>query len=604
MHGDKFLPLTSGLASTQLVERHQWVAFLGSVGLHLILLLSLPWLLYREPLPPPLEIEVQLEQEAPLPAQVQRQASHASHATHQRASRTLTASRPPAVRRTPVNPPVALQEMQAELKAVRKRKIRSAGNTIKLATSAMTAPAPNKDVGAAPGSAGNPGQGAAPGATLQANAPASLPPRPAFAGRQPSIAHASLPQPGEDSRPGPRFLSGSTPGAQSLTPEYRHASRPGGSLASQGGAQQPAAGLDSRANEARQGGWQTASTNQAAAVATAPVGRMAGSAALSRGETLAAGRTTEGGTNRPGREPGMALAAAPVGGGSAASRVAASGGGTGSNRDYGSRSNGQGGSATAPGEQQAGGLTGSSGTGPSPVATAGLGGSARSGPDGSGGSVVGQRQASNEGGANAFQVAAADGDRFARGGPGSQSPQLAGGDAPINASFESAEDTKPDMQPAAVSAGSARLLEDRYTATSVKASTPTHFCEIPLMMAGLGAKPIPKGLDSIMPSSSATSTEFPPQHLPGNQMPVYPLGALASNLRGKVVLRAEVLTSGAVGTILLKQSSGAQILDTAAYETVHHWHFQPAQRNGRPVVAWMTVPIEYRNPQTLNGSNP
>jgi TonB family protein len=122
------------------------------------------------------------------------------------------------------------------------------------------------------------------------------------------------------------------------------------------------------------------------------------------------------------------------------------------------------------------------------------------------------------------------------------------------------------------------------------------------MMAGLGG-PIPKGLDSIMPSPSAMGGEFPPQHLPGNQMPVYPLGAMGGSLHGRVTLRAEVLTSGAVGKILLKQSSGAQILDAAAYETVRRWRFQPAQRNGQPVVAWMTVPIEY-NPQTVNGANP
>jgi len=215
----------------------------------------------------------------------------------------------------------------------------------------------------------------------------------------------------------------------------------------------------------------------------------------------------------------------------------------------------------------------------------------------------GARQGGSEGGSGGFQVAAADGGRSQRGGPGSQHGQLAGGDAPINASFESAEISKPAMQLAAAGSGSARLLEDRYTATAVKVASPTHFCQIPLMMAGLGG-PIPKELDSIMPSSSAMGGELPPQHLPGNQMPVYPLGAMGANLHGRVTLRAEVLTSGAVGKILVKQSSGAQVLDAAAYETVRRWRFQPAERNGQPVVAWMTVPIEYRNPQTLNGANP
>jgi TonB family protein len=211
---------------------------------------------------------------------------------------------------------------------------------------------------------------------------------------------------------------------------------------------------------------------------------------------------------------------------------------------------------------------------------------------------------SNEGNTSGLQLASASGGSSMRGAPGMQRAQMAGGVSPMNASFETAENTHVAMQKVAANDGSARLLEDRYTAATVKTASPTHFCEIPLMMAGLNAKPIPKGLDSIMPSSSAMGNEFPPQHLPGNQMPVYPLGAMVNNLQGKVVLRAEVLTSGVVGKILLKQSSGAQVLDTAAYETVRRWRFQPAQRNGQPVVAWMTVPIEYRNPQNLNGANP
>jgi TonB family protein len=605
MHGDRFLPLTSGAAPTQRVERHQWVAFLGSMGLHLALLLSLPWLLQREPLPKPLEIEVQFEPEPPVPALIQR---HASHTRRQHATRSVQASRP--VQRTAATPPVPLQEMQVELKEVKKRKIRAGGHTIKLASSAMTAPAPDNQPGTAP--QGNLGAAAAPGPTWQANAPASLPPRPAYAGRMSSIAQASPAQPGENSSPGPRFVNGGTPAVQSESPEYRHAARRGGTLASQGGAQQPSAGLDARANEARQGGWQTASAGQATAVTASPSARTAGISAFSRGEATAPGRTADGGSNRPGKEPGMALAAAPVGGGSTvATRSTGSGGGTGGSRDSGtgsspgsgSSTSGRGGSAAVPGEHPSGGLTGTSGPGTSASATT-ASGNARTGPDGSGGSLGGSRQGGSEGGSSGFQQATSDGIRSSRSGPGDQRAQLAGGDAPINASFESAENTKPAMQLAATNRGSARLLDDRYTATSVKASTPTHFCEIPLMMAGLGAKPIPKGLDSIMPSSSAMGGEFPPQHLPGNQMPVYPLGALGGNLQGRVTLRAEVLTSGLVGTILLKQSSGTQMLDVAAFETVRHWRFQPAQRNGQPVVAWMTVPIEYRNPQTLNGVNP
>jgi hypothetical protein len=85
----------------------------------------------------------------------------------------------------------------------------------------------------------------------------------------------------------------------------------------------------------------------------------------------------------------------------------------------------------------------------------------------------GSRQGGSEGGSSGFQLAAADGGRSPRGGPAAQHDQLIGGDAPINASFESAESSKPTLQLAAADAGSARLLEDRYTATSVKVASPT-----------------------------------------------------------------------------------------------------------------------------------
>ena len=598
MHGDKSLPLPFGPLRAQLVERHQWGAFLGSVGLHVLVLLSLPWLMQREPLPQPMEIEVQLEHESPLLAQVQR---HASHARRHHAPRNVKTSRAPIARRQPVTSPLALREMQVEIRGVRKRKIRFGGHTIKLASSAMTARGSANQRGTAPkGAAKGLGRSAAP-AAWQAHTLPSLPPRQAYVGRVASIAQASHPKTGEESSPGPTFLTGSTPAAQTLSPEYRHASRPGGTLASQGGAQRPAAGLDARAYEARQGGWQTASAGQAVAAMASPASRTGGSAALSRKETRTAGRPSDGGASGRGTEPGMALAASPIGAGSTATKVAAYGGGTGISPNSGAGSGGKVGSAVTPGEHWYGGLVGSSGTG-APVSTATLG-AVRSEPDGSGGTMGAARQGSSEGGSGGFQLAAADGGPSPRGGPGRQHGQLADGDAPINASFESAESSKPAMQLAAVNAGSARLLEDRYTATSVKVASPTHFCQIPLMLAGLGG-PIPKGLDNIMPSSSAMDGEFPPRHLPGNQMPVYPLGALGGNLYGIVTLRAEVLTNGRVGRVLLKQSSGARILDAAAQETVRQWRFQPAQRNGQPVVAWMTVPIEYRNPQTLNGANP
>jgi TonB family protein len=467
----------------------------------------------------------------------------------------------------------------------------------------MMTPTPSLKPGtAAEGAASQPGNSAAPGPVLQSSALTSQPPRPAYAGRQPSIAQATQSKSGEDASPGPALPTGSTPAVQSLSPEYRHASRPSGAFASQGGAQQPATGLEPRANEARQGSWQAAAAaSQSAAVTAARTVRSSGVSVPANSAATGSGLPSEGGSNRAGKDSGMALAAAP-GSGSSAARLNTSGSGSGK-RESGSGSAGKGGgSSAAPGEQQSGNLVGSSGASVKTASTSS--GSGRPGPDGSSGSFSGGGLGSSEGSSSGFQLAAANSGSAMRTSPGAQRAQMASGVSPMNASFETAESTQVAMQNVATSNGSAHLQEDRYTASTVKTASPSHICEIPLMMAGLNAKPIPKGLDSIMPSSSAMGSEFPPQHLPGNMMPAYPLGAITGNLQGKVVLRAQVLTSGEVGQIVIRQSSGAQLLDAAATQTVKRWRFQPAQRNGQPVVAWMTVPIEYRNPQNLNGANP
>jgi TonB family protein len=142
----------------------------------------------------------------------------------------------------------------------------------------------------------------------------------------------------------------------------------------------------------------------------------------------------------------------------------------------------------------------------------------------------------------------------------------------------------------------AQVITDRYAAKELKVSSPKSVCELPLMMAGLDRKPLPEGLASIMGSESAMVMESPPVLLPGNLQPTYPAAAVFSQLKGKAVVRAQVLANGLVGEAFLRQSTGAPVLDQAALATVRAWRFRPAHRNGEPVPAWVNVPIEYRNP--------
>ncbi len=78
-----------------------------------------------------------------------------------------------------------------------------------------------------------------------------------------------------------------------------------------------------------------------------------------------------------------------------------------------------------------------------------------------------------------------------------------------------------------------------------------------------------------------------------NPRPPYPLVARRMGYHGKVVLNVEVLAEGKAGQVLLHTSSGYEILDNAALQTVKTWRFSPARRFGQPITLWFLVPIKF-----------
>jgi protein TonB len=60
-----------------------------------------------------------------------------------------------------------------------------------------------------------------------------------------------------------------------------------------------------------------------------------------------------------------------------------------------------------------------------------------------------------------------------------------------------------------------------------------------------------------------------------------------------VVLDVEVLSEGKAGDVKLHQSSGYDILDNAALQTVKTWRFTPARRFGQAVTQRFLVPIKF-----------
>ncbi len=76
--------------------------------------------------------------------------------------------------------------------------------------------------------------------------------------------------------------------------------------------------------------------------------------------------------------------------------------------------------------------------------------------------------------------------------------------------------------------------------------------------------------------------------------PRYPESARRRGIQGTSLLRLRVLTDGTVGEILLQRSAGHQDLDRAALEAVKKWRFEPARREGKPVVVWVVIPVQFK----------
>lgn len=78
-----------------------------------------------------------------------------------------------------------------------------------------------------------------------------------------------------------------------------------------------------------------------------------------------------------------------------------------------------------------------------------------------------------------------------------------------------------------------------------------------------------------------------------NPAPGYP--PLSRKLReeGQVLLRVRVTAEGRAEQVNLHRPSGFERLDERALQTVRQWQFMPARQGGKPVDAWVIVPIQF-----------
>jgi protein TonB len=79
-----------------------------------------------------------------------------------------------------------------------------------------------------------------------------------------------------------------------------------------------------------------------------------------------------------------------------------------------------------------------------------------------------------------------------------------------------------------------------------------------------------------------------------NPKPPYPPEARRKGYHGEVLLKVQVLSNGQVGEIEVKKSSGYDVLDRSALNTVRKWKFVPARKGETPVSLWVNIPIRFQ----------
>lgn len=78
-----------------------------------------------------------------------------------------------------------------------------------------------------------------------------------------------------------------------------------------------------------------------------------------------------------------------------------------------------------------------------------------------------------------------------------------------------------------------------------------------------------------------------------NPKPEYPVFARRMRMEGTVMLKVLVSRQGTAVKVEVAQTSGYEILDKAAAESVKNWQFVPARQGDKPLEEWVQVPVAF-----------
>ena len=102
----------------------------------------------------------------------------------------------------------------------------------------------------------------------------------------------------------------------------------------------------------------------------------------------------------------------------------------------------------------------------------------------------------------------------------------------------------------------------------------------------------PAMADSAAAGAPTVDADYKAAYL-NNPKPPYPPMAFQLRIEGTVKLKAYVQPDGSCGEVLLAQSSGNELLDRSAMNTVAQWKFVPAKAQGKDVAQWVSIPITF-----------
>ncbi|MAM95178.1 energy transducer TonB [Parvibaculum sp.] len=113
---------------------------------------------------------------------------------------------------------------------------------------------------------------------------------------------------------------------------------------------------------------------------------------------------------------------------------------------------------------------------------------------------------------------------------------------------------------------------------------------------GTGQKPgegAPKGLEKTEGQQTDYIIVLNPRYRMKPQPPHYPDRARSLDQQGVVKVRIKLDHRGDPMDVAILASSGYALLDHAAIKAARKWRFEPEIRNGRPVVAFVEMPVEF-----------